>query len=76
MVKMYFPAGPLAVIVEYAPNGNLRDFLQKRKSCWEYEVPYGSSDKSETGKLSLKKLINYGYQVSACCHGFKSQPLF
>lgn len=56
--------GPLYVIVEYAPNGNLKDFLRKHRSNGSngYELPNGQFPFSKS--LTYKELINYGYQVN------------
>lgn len=52
--------GPLFVIVEYAPHGNLRDFLRKhRPTCYadnRIEV-----EKQQT--LTQKDLVSYAYQI-------------
>ena len=54
-------AGPLYVIVEFAPHGNLRDFLKKHR-------PISLSDASQVSRgvkpLTEKNLISYAYQVS------------
>ncbi|XP_068709972.1 fibroblast growth factor receptor 3-like isoform X1 [Montipora foliosa] len=44
--------GPLYVVVEYAPNGNLRQFLRDRRPTREY-----------TTTLTLADLVSFGYQV-------------
>ncbi|VEL10700.1 unnamed protein product [Protopolystoma xenopodis] len=53
---------PLQVVVEYAPHGNLRDFLRLRR-------PTQLSDKSSPRKLlapclSRSDLLNFGLQVA------------
>ncbi|XP_078358900.1 fibroblast growth factor receptor 4-like [Oculina patagonica] len=45
--------GPLFVVVEYAPNGNLRQFLKDRRPTREY-----------TTSLTLKDLVSFAYQVA------------
>ena len=49
---IFFP-GPLFVVVEYAPNGNLRQFLKDRRPTREY-----------TTTLTLKDLVSFAYQVA------------
>ena len=58
--------GPLYVIVEYAANGNLRDFLRKHRpdSNSFYEQPIGQA--SECRGLTYGDLYNYAFQV--CPH--------
>jgi len=51
-VSIFF-SGPLFVVVEYAPNGNLRQFLKGRRPTREY-----------TTSLTLKDLVSFGYQVA------------
>ncbi|RWS01419.1 Fibroblast growth factor receptor 3-like protein, partial [Dinothrombium tinctorium] len=51
--------GPLFVIVEYAPHGNLRDFLRTYRPSSGYEVAIGEM-KSNT--LSFKDLVSFAYQ--------------
>lgn len=56
--------GPLYVIVEFAPHGNLRDFLRSRRPPNSgYEKPVGEENpKKET--LSEKDLISFSYQIA------------
>ncbi|XP_046362348.1 fibroblast growth factor receptor 2-like isoform X2 [Haliotis rufescens] len=63
--------GPLYVIVEYAPNGNLRDFLKKHRPpnsgypCTSgYERPIITDELSDYKPLTQKDLISYAYQVA------------
>lgn len=44
--------GPLFVVVEYAPNGNLRQFLKDRRPTREYSTT-----------LTLKDLVSFAYQI-------------
>jgi hypothetical protein len=55
------------VIVEYAPNGNLRDFLRKHRhdSNTFYEQPIGQPPDMKS--LTYMDLINYAYQVIIKC---------
>lgn len=54
--------GPLYVIVEYAPHGNLKDFLKKHRPTSEYEV--GMHDGTEKKQILQKDLISYAFQVA------------
>ncbi|XP_054167517.1 fibroblast growth factor receptor 2-like [Oppia nitens] len=62
--------GPLYVIVEYALNGNLRDFLRKhRYDSSAYEQPIGSGLEDRDGDAMMKPLtyldlIIYAYQIA------------
>ena len=59
-----FRAGPLMVIVEYAPHGNLRDFLRKRRPGNSgYEMPV-STNKTDITQLTSKHLVQFAYQVA------------
>ncbi|XP_023936187.2 fibroblast growth factor receptor homolog 1 isoform X2 [Bicyclus anynana] len=53
--------GPLYVIVEYAPNGNLREFLRNHRPGNRYE-----SDAEDKVKKTLtqKDLVSFSYQVA------------
>lgn len=64
-------AGPLYVITEFAPNGNLRDFLRSRRPRTDYEKPSSLSITMDYEKpliqekpLSEKDLISYAYQIA------------
>ena len=50
---LQFCPGPLFVVVEYAPNGNLRQFLKDRRPTREH-----------TTDLTLKDLVSFAYQVA------------
>ncbi|XP_058813312.1 fibroblast growth factor receptor homolog 1-like isoform X2 [Topomyia yanbarensis] len=55
--------GPLYVIVEYAPHGNLKDFLRSHRfgtSMYEDSV----SGEKEKKILTLKELISFAYQIA------------
>lgn len=54
--------GPLYVIVEYAPNGNLRDFLRTHRPASGYEQAIGSELKPKT--LTQKNLVSFAYQIA------------
>ncbi|XP_068742470.1 fibroblast growth factor receptor 4-like [Montipora capricornis] len=51
--------GPLFVVVEYAANGNLRQFLQDRRPLLEYE-----DGAQSPGHLTLQDLLSFCYQVA------------
>ena len=67
-----FLAGPLYVIVEYAPHGNLRDFLRDRRpACMgiggigsDYEKPINMYDRDNLQHLTYKDLVSFAYQVA------------
>ena len=52
--------GPLYVIVEYAPHGNLRDFLRKHRPRSSYD----NSEEKEEKTLTQKDLVSFAYQVA------------
>ncbi|XP_048478000.1 fibroblast growth factor receptor homolog 1 isoform X2 [Plutella xylostella] len=54
--------GPLYVIVEYAPNGNLREFLRSRRPGNRYESP--TEDLKDKKTLTQKDLVSFSYQVA------------
>lgn len=54
--------GPLYVIVEFAPHGNLRDFLRKHRPSSGYEC--SDAEEKETKTLTQKDLVSYSYQVA------------
>lgn len=68
---MSFISGPLYVIVEYAPYGNLRDFLKTHRppgpsdppTSTEYEQPILSCN-GELKTLTQKDLISFAFQVA------------
>ncbi|XP_013788875.1 fibroblast growth factor receptor 2-like [Limulus polyphemus] len=54
--------GPLYVIVEYASNGNLLDFLRSHRPSSGYEIPLGAD---RNLKVLLKKdLISFSFQIA------------
>ncbi|XP_038122528.1 fibroblast growth factor receptor homolog 1 isoform X1 [Culex quinquefasciatus] len=56
--------GPLYVIVEYAPHGNLKDFLRgHRFGTANYEDMISGGDK-EKKILTQKELISFAYQIA------------
>lgn len=54
--------GPLFVIVEFAPHGNLRDFLRKHRPSSGYEPAIGYCKDKNT--LTQKDLVSFAYQVA------------
>ena len=61
-------AGPLYVIVEYAPHGNLRDFLRQNRPPGQssYEEPLSSRlhrDSTVQG-FTYKDLVSFAFQVA------------
>ncbi|KAL3289724.1 hypothetical protein HHI36_023122 [Cryptolaemus montrouzieri] len=55
--------GPLFVIVEFAPHGNLRDFLRQHRPSSGYEPAIGMVEK-EKKTLTQKDLVSFAYQVA------------
>ncbi|XP_013195761.2 fibroblast growth factor receptor 3 isoform X1 [Amyelois transitella] len=55
--------GPLYVIVEYAPNGNLREFLRNHRPGNRYE-PLPTENIKEKKTLTQKDLVSFSYQVA------------
>ncbi|XP_045779071.1 fibroblast growth factor receptor homolog 1-like isoform X2 [Maniola jurtina] len=53
--------GPLYVIVEYAPNGNLREFLRNHRPGNRYESDVEDKEKKT---LTQKDLVSFSYQVA------------
>ncbi|XP_052098612.1 fibroblast growth factor receptor 2-like isoform X2 [Mytilus californianus] len=56
--------GPLYVLVEFAPHGNLRDFLRSRRppNSAGYEKP--GLEKGSSRPLTEKDLISFAYQIA------------
>lgn len=54
--------GPLYVIVEYAPFGNLKDFLKKNQPTSEYDV--GKNADGECKPVLQKDLVSFAFQVA------------
>ena len=55
------------MIVEYAPYGNLRDFLRERRppnSGYEQPVSIYSNSKKTMYPLTYKDLVSFSYQVA------------
>ena len=69
----FLSSGPLYVVVEYAPNGNLRQFLRTRRPTREY--PTLLTALTERGPVREKgstlthmDLVSFSYQV---CRGME-----
>lgn len=61
--------GPLYVIVEFAPSGNLRDFLRQHRPSSGYEPAIGANNEngnlqSSKSTLTQKNLVSFAYQVA------------
>lgn len=58
--------GPLYVIVEYAPHGNLKDFLKKHRPLSEFEVGihHGPTATVMRKEVLQKDLISIAFQVA------------
>ena len=55
--------GPLYVVVEFAPYGNLRDFLRERRPpCSNYEKVVSLEDNTRT--LTYKDLVSFSFQIA------------
>ncbi|XP_046625083.1 fibroblast growth factor receptor homolog 1-like isoform X1 [Neodiprion virginianus] len=55
--------GPLYVVVEFAPHGNLRDFLREHRPSSGYEPTIGQETKQRK-TLTQKDLVSFAYQVA------------
>lgn len=55
--------GPLFVIVEFAPHGNLRDFLRQHRPSSGYEPAIGTNVK-DRNTLTQKDLVSFAFQVA------------
>ncbi|XP_077290704.1 fibroblast growth factor receptor homolog 1-like [Arctopsyche grandis] len=57
--------GPLYVIVEYAPHGNLREFLRGHRTGNGYEPVIGGDNiLKEKKALTQKDLVSFSYQIA------------
>uniref|UniRef100_A0A7G3AW55 Fibroblast growth factor receptor n=1 Tax=Lutzomyia longipalpis TaxID=7200 RepID=A0A7G3AW55_LUTLO len=61
--------GPLYVIVEYAPHGNLKDFLKKNRPRSEFDIPFIAKTEEEEydpdkKNLTQKHLISFAFQIA------------
>lgn len=56
-------SGALFVIVEYAPHGNLRDFLRQHRPSSGYEPAIGTNFKDKN-TLSEKTLVSFAFQIA------------
>lgn len=55
--------GPLYIILEYAPHGNLRDFLRQHRPTSGYE-PVIDNTFTEEKSLSQKELLSFARQTA------------
>jgi serine/threonine protein kinase len=64
LMRLY--AGPLYVIVEYAPHGNLRDFLRERRpiNSFNYQCPADGGQTHSDWTLTYKDLVSFAFQVA------------
>ena len=56
--------GPLFVLVEFAPHGNLRDFLRQHRPSSGYEPAIGEDIQDSRNVLTQKDLISFAFQVA------------
>jgi serine/threonine protein kinase len=56
--------GPLLVIVEFAPNGNLRDFLRQHSPFGVADILDDYHNQRPSCQLPYKNLVSFAYQVS------------
>lgn len=56
-------SGPLYVIVEFAPHGNLKDFLQKNRPLKEYAEPSPNQQQPQH-ILTEKHLTSFAFQIA------------
>jgi serine/threonine protein kinase len=54
--------GPLYVIVEYAPHGNLRDFLRKHRPTNYTDAVVHEKEKQQA--LTQKDLVSFAFQIA------------
>jgi serine/threonine protein kinase len=55
--------GPLYVVMEYAPHGNLRDFLRQHRPSFGYDTALIKEPK-EKKTLTQKDIVSFAYQVA------------
>lgn len=56
--------GPLFVLVEFAPHGNLRDFLRQHRPSSGYEPAIGEDIQDNRNVLTQKDLVSFAFQVA------------
>ncbi|XP_043269981.1 fibroblast growth factor receptor homolog 1-like isoform X2 [Venturia canescens] len=56
--------GPLYVVVEFAPHGNLRDFLRDHRPSSSGYEPTINQDEKDKKTLTQKDLVSFAYQVA------------
>lgn len=66
LIKCIDFSGPLFVIVEFAPYGNLRDFLRDRRPSGfsGYQQPLLTRCSTDGRQLTYKDLVSFGRQVA------------
>lgn len=72
-VGLFFTAGPLYVIVEYASKGNLREYLRARRPPgmeYSYDIARVSDE-----QLTFKDLVSCTYQVARGMEYLASQKV-
>lgn len=70
---LFFAAGPLYVIVEYASKGNLREYLRARRPPgmeYSYDIARVSDE-----QLTFKDLVSCTYQVARGMEYLASQKV-
>jgi len=55
-------AGPLYVIVEYAPYGNLREFLRERRAA--VDGFHDDAENQQNSSLTYRDLLSFAFQVA------------
>jgi len=53
--------GPVLVIEEYAPYGNLRDYLRERHPTYHDNMLYANQP---TTSLPYRRLVSFAYQIA------------
>lgn len=72
-MALFFAAGPLYVIVEYASKGNLREYLRARRPPgmeYSYDIARVSDE-----QLTFKDLVSCTYQVARGMEYLASQKV-
>ena len=64
--------GPLFVVVEYAPHGNLRQYLRQRRPIRDFE----SEHLEPPEKITMQDLLSFIYQISKGMQYLDSKKVF